>query len=101
MKIDKEEIKKLLEAELKNLDFDKVTTPEIKRIVTPLPYNESLKFAIEFSNVVNRDMSVLESGDQNKINAFIYSIYDDISRYDELWLIATKFLNYTFKNVTI
>ncbi len=94
MEYDKELLKKLIEEEL---IIDNFEIPEIKRSFYPLPYDESIRLCRELGKVLGRDISVLDSKNTKEINDYIISVYDDLSRYDEYYDIATKFLNFKFK----
>jgi hypothetical protein len=94
MEYDKELLKKLIEEELLK---DELEIPEIKRSIYPLSYNESIRLCLELGKVLGRDTEILNSNNNKEINEYIISVYDDLSRYDEYYDIATKFLKFKFK----
>lgn len=104
MKFDKDKLRKLVEEELQTMSFDDSSNgifyvPEVKRTIIPLSYTDSIKLAKELGGMLGMDIKALSTGNSELINNHLIMMYDDLSRYDEYWDIATKILKYKIQTI--
>lgn len=113
MKISKEELENIVRnivyeelEEANNADMDLSAylynkEIPIKRIIKPLPYKISLEMALKVGTTIYGKSYIDRYKDfnclQKEKNEFIINIYDDLSKSDEIWHIATNLYGYKFE----